>query len=65
MPGLCGTDLTHASRLGLVQVPGQNILPDHMASIVVAALKQHASDLVTGALVVVDESQSRVRILPI
>ncbi len=57
--------LTHASGPSVIQVRGQNVLPDHMVSIVVAALKQHAADLVAGALVVVDESQSRVRVLPI
>jgi len=31
----------------------------------VAALKQHQSDLVDGALVVIDELKSRVRVLPI
>ena len=57
--------LTHASGPSILQVRGQNVLPDHMASIVVAALKQHETDLHDGALVVVDESRKRVRILPI
>ena len=57
--------LTHASGPSVVQVRGQNVLPDHMAQVVVAALKQHETDLVAGALVVIDESRCRVRILPI
>lgn len=57
--------LTHASGPSVIQVRGQNVLPDHMAPIVVAALKQHEADLDSGALVVVDESKSRVRVLPI
>lgn len=57
--------LTHALGPSVIQVRGQNVLPDHMAPIVVAALKQHETDLAAGALVVVDESKSRVRILPI
>ena len=40
-------------------------MPDHLTSIVLAALKQHETDLAVGALVVVDESKYRVRILPI
>jgi len=36
-----------------------------MTTIVVAALEQHESDLASGALVVVDEARSRIRILPI
>ena len=57
--------LTHASGPSAIQVRGQDVLPDHMAPIVLAALQQHESDLVSGALVVVDESKSRVRVLPI
>jgi len=57
--------LTHASGPSVIQIRGQNVLPDHMASIVVAALTQHKTDLNAGALVVVDESKSRVRVLPI
>jgi len=57
--------LTHASGPSVIQVRGQNVLPDHMAPIVLAALKQHESDLAAGALVVVDASKSRARVLPI
>lgn len=57
--------LTQAAGPSVIQVRGQNVLPDHMASVVMAALKQHEADLVAGALVVVDESRTRVRVLPI
>lgn len=57
--------LTRATGPSVIQVRGQNILPDHMASLVVAALKQHESDLESGALLVVEESKLRVRVLPI
>jgi predicted nuclease of predicted toxin-antitoxin system len=57
--------LTHASGPSVIQVRGQNVLPDHMGPVVATALKQHETDLTTGALVVVDESKSRVRVLPI
>ena len=57
--------LTHASGPSVIQVRGQNVLPDHMAPIVLAALKQHETDLAAGALVVVDESKSRARVLPL
>ena len=62
MPALCGIALTQA---WYNRYEEQSILLDHMASIVVAALKQHAADAVTGALVLVDESHSRVLVLPI
>jgi len=57
--------LTHANGPSVFQVHGQNILPDHMGSLVIAALRQHQAALIAGALVVVDEKKSRVRILPL
>lgn len=57
--------LTHAIGPSVLQVRGQNVLPDHMSPIVLAAIRQYESDLASGAIVVVDEAKSRVRILPI
>ena len=56
--------LTHAAAPSVVQVRGQDIMPDHMALAVIAALRQHEADLIAGALVVLDDCKSRVRILP-
>ncbi|HQG49063.1 MAG TPA: DUF5615 family PIN-like protein [Sedimentisphaerales bacterium] len=57
--------LTHKTGPSVLQVRGQDVLPDHMGNLVIAAIGQHESDLESGALVVVDESKNRVRILPI
>ena len=57
--------LTHASGPSVIQVRGQNVLPDHMSPIVIAAVKEYESELASGALVVVDQAKSRVRVLPI
>jgi len=57
--------LTHKSGPSVLQVRGQNVLPDHMGNLIIAALGQHESDLEAGALAVVEESKNRVRILPI
>ena len=57
--------LTHASGPSVLQVRGQDVLPDHLEATVVAAVRQHEADLAAGALVVVDEKRRRVRILPI
>jgi predicted nuclease of predicted toxin-antitoxin system len=57
--------LTHADGPSVFQVRGQNVLPEHMGSLVIAALRQHEASLISGALVVVDEKKSRVRILPL
>ena len=57
--------LTHAAGPSVIQVRGQNVLPEHMAPLVVAALRQHDATLAAGALVVVEEKKSRVRVLPL
>lgn len=57
--------LTHAQGPSVIQVRGQDVLPDSMAPLVLAALRQHEEDLARGALVVINESKSRVRVLPI
>ena len=57
--------LTHAAGPSVLQVRGQNVLPDFMAPFVLAALRQHESDLAAGALVTVDAASARVRLLPL
>jgi predicted nuclease of predicted toxin-antitoxin system len=57
--------LTHKTGPSVVQVRGQDVLPDDMGNLVVAAIGQHESDLASGSLVVVEEGKNRVRILPI
>lgn len=57
--------LTHAKGPSVIQVRAQDVLPDHLEGVVIAALRQHDADLAAGALVVVEESKCRVRILPI
>ena len=57
--------LTHAAGPSVLQVRGQNVLPEDMGPLVIAALRQHDAALATGALVVVDEKKSRVRVLPL
>jgi predicted nuclease of predicted toxin-antitoxin system len=57
--------LTHKTGPSVLQARSQDVLPDHLGNLVIAALGQHESDLESGALVVVEESKNRVRILPI
>jgi predicted nuclease of predicted toxin-antitoxin system len=56
--------LTHACGPSVIQVRGQDVLADPMGPLIIAALRQHAADLAAGALVVVDESRCRIRVLP-
>ena len=57
--------LSHTTGPSVLQVRGQDVLPDHLDDVVTAAQKQHDVDLASGALVVVDETGTRVRVLPI
>ena len=57
--------LTHASGPSVLQIRGENVLPDHMGPVVIAALRQYETELATGAIVVVEEKRSRVRVLPL
>jgi predicted nuclease of predicted toxin-antitoxin system len=57
--------LSHAVGPSVLQVRTQDPMPDRIGTMVIAALRQHDADLAIGALVVVDASRSRVRILPL
>ena len=57
--------LTHATGPSVLQVRGQNVLPEDIGPILIAALRQHDAALAAGALVVVDLKKSRVRVLPL
>jgi predicted nuclease of predicted toxin-antitoxin system len=57
--------LTHAGKPSVIQVRSQKVLPEHIGSTVLAALKQYERELSVGALVVVEPAKSRVRVLPL
>ena len=57
--------LTHASGPSVVQLRGQRVLPEDAAPMVTVALRQYEAALTSGALVVVEEGRSRVRVLPL
>jgi len=57
--------LTHATGPSVLQVRGQDVLPEHTGAVVISALRNHDAALAAGALVVVEEKKSRVRVLPI
>lgn len=57
--------LTHAGGPSVIQMRGQRVLPEHIGPLVLAALKQYEAEFSAGALVVVDEARSRVRVLPL
>jgi len=57
--------LTHRTGPSVIQIRARDVTPDAIAPLLLKALSQHADDLASGALVVVDEVGNRVRILPI
>jgi predicted nuclease of predicted toxin-antitoxin system len=56
--------LTHATGPSVLQVRGQNVLPEDISPAVLTALTRYQSELQAGALVTVDLARARVRILP-
>jgi predicted nuclease of predicted toxin-antitoxin system len=49
----------------VIQLRSQDVMPDRLGEILLAALQSHREALESGALVTVDPERSRVRILPI
>lgn len=57
--------VTHAEGPSVIQVRTQDVTVSHLEGLVVDLLRQHATLLEAGALIVVDEARARVRILPL
>lgn len=57
--------LSHAAGPSVIQVRSQKVLPEDIGPIVFAALGQHEPLLASGALLVIDEKKSRIRVLPL
>ena len=57
--------MTKADGPSVIQIRAQDVFPEHLGRFVLAALRQHKELLEKGALIVVDERASRVRILPL
>ncbi|MDP2268726.1 MAG: DUF5615 family PIN-like protein [Deltaproteobacteria bacterium] len=57
--------LTHAAGPSVIQVRTQDILPSNLGNTLISVMRDHASALDRGALIVVDEARARVRILPL
>jgi len=57
--------ITQAKLPSVVQVRTQDVLPESIGGLVLAALRQCESQLEAGALMTLDQARLRVRILPI
>lgn len=62
-----GILLAHSKEGGpsVIQVRTEAVTPEHLGPVVLRVLRAHAEILASGALLTIDESKSRVRILPI
>lgn len=56
---------TGRHKPSIIQVKTEDVMPAQLAETMLAVLREHSTALEDGALVVVDEWRSRVRILPI
>lgn len=56
---------TGAKAPRVIQVRTQDVLSERFEKLVINALRQFESVLASGALVVIDESRSRARVLPL
>lgn len=56
---------TGANRPSVFQVRAQDVLPESLASHVIAAFAKFREELLNGAIVTLDLNRSKVRILPI
>jgi predicted nuclease of predicted toxin-antitoxin system len=57
--------VTQAQGPSVIQVRTQDVMPEHIADVVITALRQYKTLLEEGALIVVDEATARARILPL
>ena len=57
--------LTNAEKPSVIQVRTQDVTVNHLKSMVIKTLLEHAALLEEGALLILDEHKKRVRILPL
>ena len=56
---------THGEKPSVVQIRADDVHPSVIGKQVIAALQQMSTDLADGALLTVDTSRTRVRLLPL
>ena len=56
---------THGEKPSVVQIRAEDVSPDVIATLVIAALRQMAHELEEGALLTVDPKRTRLRLLPL
>ena len=57
--------LTRSGKPSVIQIRAQHVLPEHIGPMLLTSLKRYEQELSAGALLVVEPTKSRVRILPL
>lgn len=57
--------LTHAGGPSVIQIRGTQVLPEQIGDALVNAIRRFEDELRAGALVVIEPSKTRVRVLPL
>ncbi len=57
--------LTHAQGPSVVQIRGQNLLPERVGPLAITALRRFEPELSDGAILVIEQTKNRIRILPL
>lgn len=56
---------THGEKPSVVQIRAEDVSPDTVGLVIVTALRQIMSELEDGALLTIDPSRTRLRVLPL
>jgi len=57
--------ITQANKPSVIQIRSQDVLPSSIENLIISALQQFESELELGALITIDQSKTRARILPL
>lgn len=57
--------ISTANTPSVIQIRTQDVLPNKLSKVVLSAIKQFQVELETGALITINRTQSKARILPI
>ncbi len=57
--------LTRADSPSVIQMRTQDVLPQYWGKTIVSTIEQYTSELIKGALIVLDDMTNRVRVLPL
>jgi predicted nuclease of predicted toxin-antitoxin system len=57
--------ISHARGPSVIQVRTEGLMPSAIGNLVLATISQHESELIAGAIIVIDKAKRRVRVLPI